>query len=219
MRNLMAKPDKAQHGFTLIELMIALAIFAVLSAMTYGGLRAVLNARNHSDQQAERLATLQTALMIIGRDIEQATPRSIRDVSNGGQPAMMGGGNNTASVTGSMLEFTRTGWRNPAGRTRSNLQRVGYTVQNKQLLRMTWTALDQAPNQLPQTMVLLDKVNGLEVRFLDQQMRWQLLWPLATADTAAQVILPRAVEVSIDVEGWGRIPRLFGVAGTGGKTG
>ena len=215
----MAKPDKAQHGFTLIELMIALAIFAVLSAMTYGGLRAVLNARNHSDQQAERLATLQTALMIIGRDIEQATPRSIRDVSNGGQPAMMGGGNNTASVTSSMLEFTRTGWRNPAGRTRSNLQRVGYTVQNKQLLRMTWTALDQAPNQLPQTMVLLDKVNGLEVRFLDQQMRWQLLWPLATADTAAQVILPRAVEVSIDVEGWGRIPRLFGVAGTGGKTG
>lgn len=219
MRNLMAKPHKVQHGFTLIELMIALAIFAVLSAMTYGGLRAVLNARNHSDQQAERLATLQTALMIIGRDIEQATPRSIRDVSNGGQPAMMGGGNNTASVTSSMLEFTRTGWRNPAGRTRSNLQRVGYTVQNKQLLRMTWTALDQAPNQLPQTMVLLDKVNGLEVRFLDQQMRWQLLWPLATADTAAQVILPRAVEVSIDVEGWGRIPRLFGVAGTGGKTG
>ena len=84
---------------------------------------------------------------------------------------------------------------------------------------MTWTALDQAPNQLPQTMVLLDKVNGLEIRFLDQQMRWQLLWPLATTDTAAQVILPRAVEVSLDVEGWGRIPRLFSVAGTGGKAG
>ena len=116
----MAKSNKTQHGFTLIELMIALAIFAVLSAMTYGGLRAVLNARNQSDQQAERLATLQTALVIMGRDIEQATPRSIRDVGNGGQPAMMGGGNNTASVSGSMLEFTRTGWRNPAGRTRSN---------------------------------------------------------------------------------------------------
>ena len=74
----MAKSNKTQHGFTLIELMIALAIFAVLSAMTYGGLRAVLNARNQSDQQAERLATLQTALVIMGRDIEQATPRSIR---------------------------------------------------------------------------------------------------------------------------------------------
>jgi general secretion pathway protein J len=211
------RSDNTQHGFTLIELMIALAIFAVLSAMTYGGLRAVLNARNHSEQQAERLASLQTALLIIGRDIEQTTPRAIRDVGNGNQPAMMGGGTNTASITGSMLEFTRTGWRNPAGRARSNLQRVAYTVQNKQLLRMTWAALDQAPSQLPQTTVLLDKVNALEVRFLDQQMRWQLLWPLATTDTAAQVILPRAVEVSIDVEGWGRIPRLFSVAGTGGK--
>lgn len=211
--------DKKQHGFTLIELMIALAIFAVLSAMTYGGLRAVLNARNHSDQQTERLAALQTALVVMGRDIEQATPRSIRDIGSGGQPAMMGGGNNTASASGAMLEFTRSGWRNPAGRARSNLQRVAYTVQNKQLLRMTWMALDQAPNQLPQTTVLLDKVNGLEIRFLDQQMRWQLLWPLATTDTAAQVILPRAVEINIDVEGWGRIPRLFGVAGTGAKAG
>ena len=208
-----------QRGFTLLELMLALAIFAVLSAMVYGGLRAVLNAHAQSGQQAERLATLQTALMIIGRDIEQAVPRSIRDVSNGSQPAMMGGGNNTASVTGSMLEFTRTGWRNPAGRARSNLQRVAYTVQNQQLLRMTWAALDQTPGQLPQTMVLLDQVNRLEIRFLDQQMRWQLLWPLATGDNTAQVILPRAVEVSIDVAGWGRIPRLFSVAGTGGKTG
>lgn len=219
MNNRMTGSDRTQHGFTLIELMIALAIFAVLSAMVYGGLRAVLNARNQSDQQAERLATLQTAMVIIGRDIEQATPRPIRDVSNGNQPAMMGGGNNTANLTGSMLEFTRTGWRNPAGRARSNLQRVAYTVQNKQLVRMTWTALDQAPNQLPQTTVLLDRVNKLEVRFLDQQMRWQLLWPLATTDNTSQVILPRAVEINIDLEDWGRIPRLFGVAGTGRKTG
>lgn len=195
--------------------MIALAIFAVLSAMTYGGLRAVLNARAHSDQQAERLSALQTALVLISRDLEQTTPRSIRDAGNRGQPAMMGGGNNTASTTGAMIEFTRTGWRNPAARARSNLQRVAYTVQNKQLLRLTWAALDQPPNQQPQTMVLLDKVNGLEVRFLDQQMRWQLLWPLATTDNASQVALPRAVEVSIDVEGWGRIPRLFHIAGSG----
>ena len=67
-------------GFTLIELVVALAIFALLSVMAYSGLRLVLDARERTAQQAERLATLQLAFTVIGRDLEQ--PSTARCVTN-----------------------------------------------------------------------------------------------------------------------------------------
>ncbi|MEQ6340862.1 MAG: type II secretion system minor pseudopilin GspJ [Gammaproteobacteria bacterium] len=200
---------KARQGFTLIELVVALAIFAVVSALVYGGLRSVLDTRNRVEEQAARLAGLQTAFVLMARDAEQATARRIRDDAGGPQPAMRGA---TSNGNGA-LEFTRTGWNNPAGRARSTLQRAGYLVRDGKLLRVAWTMLDRGPGDRPQETVLLDKVKGFEMRFLDPQMKWQLQWPLATTDNSSQVMLPRAIEVSVDVEGWGRIPRLFRVPG------
>jgi general secretion pathway protein J len=200
---------KSQQGFTLIELVVALAIFAVVSALVYGGLRSVLDTRNRVEEQAARLAALQTAFVLMARDAEQAAARRIRDDAGGLQPAMRG----ATSGGNSALEFTRAGWNNPAGRARSTLQRVAYSVRDGKLLRLTWAMLDRAPEDRPQETVLLDKVKGFEMRFLDPQMKWQLQWPPATTDNSAQVMLPRAIEVSIDVEGWGRIPRMFRVPG------
>lgn len=201
---------KSPQGFTLIELVVALAIFAVVSVLVYGGLRSVLDTRNRTEEQATRLAGLQTAFVLMARDIEQAAARRIRDDAGGLLPAMRG----ATSSGNSALEFTRAGWNNPAGRARSNLQRVGYLVRDGKLLRVAWTMLDRGPGDRPQETVLLDKVKGFEMRFLDPQMQWQLQWPLATTDSSSQIMLPRAIEVSIDVEGWGRIPRLFRVPGS-----
>jgi len=200
---------KSRQGFTLIELVVALAIFAVVSALVYGGLRSVLDTRNRAEEQATRLAALQTAFVLMARDIEQAAARRIRDDAGGPLPAMRG----ATSSGNSALEFTRAGWNNPAGRARSTLQRVAYSVRDGKLLRLTWAMLDRAPGDRPQETVLLDKVKGFEMRFLDPQMKWQLQWPPATTDNSSQVMLPRAIEVSIDVEGWGRIPRMFRVPG------
>ncbi|MEW6353105.1 MAG: type II secretion system minor pseudopilin GspJ [Pseudomonadota bacterium] len=195
-------------GFTLLELLVAVAIFAVLAAMAYGGLRNALDTRARVEQQAAQLAALQLAFTLMERDIEQAVNRKIRDNYDSEQPAMRG-----VEQGEPLLEFTRTGWRNPGLAARSGLQRVAYAVKDQQLLRSTWVALDRAPNSAPQDAVLLENVNAVEVRFFDAKFAAQRQWPLI--DRASNTVtepLPRAVEFSIDVEGWGRITRLFRVA-------
>ena len=93
------------RGFTLLELLVALAIFAVLSALAYGGLKSMLDAKNQVAAEAEKLARLQTALAMIERDLEQATARPIRDQFGERQPAMT-----ATSGHDQVVEWTRNGW-------------------------------------------------------------------------------------------------------------
>lgn len=190
-------------GFTLLELLVALLIFAVLAVMAYGGLQVVLDAQKRTETQSARLAELQTFFAILNRDIEQMIDRGIRD--NYGEPR--------ASLVGdrSSIEFTHTGWRNPGGFARSNMQRVAYVIDDNKIVREGWQVLDRAQNSAPITNALLNDVNEIEIRFLDQDLQWQLQWPVLGAGSTTTPGLPRAVEIVVDVEGWGRITRLFGV--------
>lgn len=197
-------PYHRNNGFTLLELLVALLIFAVLAVMAYGGLQVVLDAQKRTESQAMHLAELQTFFAILNRDIEQMIDRGIRDNY----------GNVQASLVGdrSALEFTRTGWRNPAGFARSHMQRVAYVINDEKIVRQGWQVLDRAQNSAPVENALLDHVNELEIRFLDQNLQWQPEWPVSSASSVKAPGLPRAVEVVVDIEGWGRITRLFGVA-------
>lgn len=200
----MTRAKAPQRGFTLIELMVALALFAVLSVMAYGGLRTVLDQREHAAAQAERLGELQIAMLTIGRDVQQALNRPVRDEFGDRGVAMEG--------SGAQIEFTRGGWRNPSGLQRSELQRVGYLVEDEELRRLSWQVLDRAQGAEPRAAVLLGGVQTLELRFLDDQGEWREFWPPPGTDPLTSSALPRAVEVSIETERWDRITRLFPVA-------
>lgn len=197
-------------GFTLLELLVSLAIFAVLATIAYSALNSVLTARKVVEAKGERLAELQTALMVMERDVEQAVPRPVRDELGDSEPALGGGGTGTV-----VLALSRDGWRNPLGVARSNLQRVAYAFHDGQLLRESWSILDRAPDTQAYSEVLLDKVTAVDVRFLGADGQWAGYWPPQTAATQPGAVPPppRAVEVSLDVEGWGRITRLFRVPG------
>ena len=112
----------SQRGFTLIELLVALLVFAVMSVLAYGGLRSVLDASAGAGAHADRLASLQRTFMALARDVEQLADREIRDEYGDRQPALRVGADER------LLELTRAGWRNPAGQTRSTLQRVAYRL-------------------------------------------------------------------------------------------
>lgn len=192
-------------GFTLLELLVALAVFAVLSVMAYSGLRSVLDAKQTTDAHAARLTELQSALMMIGRDVSQAVPREIRDEYGDTQPALVG-----ASTGESVLELTRAGWDNPAGEPRSTLQRVAYGVEDDALMRASWRVLDRAPDSEPYRFALLQDVASVTVRFMDKDRQWQEQWPPDTrGETQPAAPLPLAVEVEIELNDWGVIRRLY----------
>ncbi len=193
-----------QAGFTLLELLIALAIFAVLSSLAYGSLRSALFNREQSQQRTEQLARLQMAFLFISRDLEQVVNRPVRNTYGDIQPALF-----TPQQT-YRLEFTRAGWNNPARTRRSTLQRVAYSVDEGELIRHSWWMLDRTDEKPALSQPLLDGVKEIELRFLDNKNKWNKEWPPLNMDEETKPPpLPLAIEITLELQEWGRIRRLF----------
>lgn len=197
-------------GFTLLELLVALSIFAVLALLAYGGLTSMLNTRAQADEHAEALRELQLAYRTLERDIEQYVPRSVRDEYGQEHPAISAG-----MEIGAALELTHGGWRNPAEQPRSTLQRVAYSVQDDTLVRSVWMSLDRPADAKPAEQELLRGVAELQLRLLDANDTWQERWPPAGQITpppgtpVPAAPPPRAVEMVLKTERWGELRWLF----------
>lgn len=190
-------------GFTLLELLVALAIFGLLATMSYSGLQTVMTQQSLTAVAADRLSELQKLYLVMQRDIEQVVLRPIRDEYGDVQPAFLGG---------ETLQLTRAGWRNPTGRQRSALQRVAYAYEEQELVRYTWSVLDRAQDTEPLVQPLSEAVEALQIRYLGADDEWKEQWPdaQAVADPAIDPAdLPRVVEVTIEHEMYGPVVWLF----------
>ena len=195
-------------GFTLLELLVALAIYGLLAAMSYGGLQAVLNQQWHTEQAADRLGELQKMYLLMQRDIEQVVPRLVRNEFGDLQQPLVGGDS---------LRLTRGGWRNPAGRQRSTLQRVGYAYEEQQLVRYAWSVLDRAQDSEPLKQPLTEDVERMQLRYLDGNDVWKEQWPDTSGFVGTDVAvdrtelpeLPKALEVTIEHKTFGTLVWLF----------
>lgn len=195
-------------GFTLLEIIVAVAIFGIVSAVAYSGLNAVLNTQSETRQHAERLNALQRALTLIETDFEQAAPRSVRDRYGDRQPALQG------NVDG--VNLTRAGHLNPMGQPRSAFQRIGYRLnEDGQLVRRTWTGLDQPIDPSPHDAVLLDHVDAFSVTYTTgPDSDWVEQWPPTGAQIPNQV-LPLAVKVTLKLPEYkGEIVRILRIPGS-----
>lgn len=199
---------RRQNGFTLLELLVALTVFALLSAMVYGGQMAVIKAKEATERQAGQLKRLQTAMLMFERDIGQLVLRAVRDDFGDSQPPMV-----SADMGDYLLSLTRAGWENPLNQPRSTLQRVAYGLEDEMLLRYSWAMLDRAQGSEPDKVVLLEQVRAFKLRFLDQNHEWQEQWPARSADNAALLAMPLAVELTLELDEWGSFRRLIPTAG------
>lgn len=198
------------RGFTLLEILVAIAIFGLMAAMAYGGLGAVIQTRDQLDDAQLRLAAMQKAFYRLQADLELAQERPIRDAF----------GTELASLTyldTQGLEFTRGGLRNPIGLPRSSLERVAYVIEDnqetkkKELRRRRWPVLDRANDTAFVETVLLEEVEEVEWRFLDEGDEWQTQWPPISNDPATTAGLPRAVEMTLTTKDYGKLRYLFGL--------
>jgi len=201
------KRRKASRGFTLLELLVSLAIFSLIAVMAYGGLETVLTQQARTGENAESLAALQKTYLIMQRDIEQIVPRPIRDEYGDSQPALIGS---------TLFQFTRGGWDNPANRPRSTLQRVGYSLQDQQLMRYAWMVLDRAQDSAPVQQPLVSDIKSMQVRYLDQTGNWQEQWPPQQTGGTPGVNptdFPRAIEITLEHARFGTLVWLFQLPG------
>lgn len=156
---------RQQKGFTLLELVIAMAVFAVIMIMVMGGLNIVLKSQDQVSAKAKRLGELQMAVVVLVRDLNQIIERPVR--------------NNAGDLTGVItinpkdlirLEFTSGGNVNPNQMyQRSTLQRIGYGLDNENLIRFSWPVLDRVTETQMLRRHVLGGVVGFDAEFLNNK--------------------------------------------------
>jgi general secretion pathway protein J len=205
------------RGFTLIELLVALSITALIMAIAYGGLGALSRQANSSRDTMLRLRQVQLAMDILSRDFAQLEPRPVRDGLGSTSPALLAGPSNVPPI-----EFTRGGWGNPLGTTRSTEERVAYSLEDGKLMRSWWPELDGQAQVVPAKEVLLTDVSSIKFQYMDGTSKsFQDIWPPTqtappSAGTHAQAqvgaALPVAVSITVTLKDLGDITRIVEVA-------
>jgi general secretion pathway protein J len=223
---------RGQRGFTLVELLVALFIAAVMFAIGYGAIRQALASHEALKDQQAHLLELQNAVRVMEQDFVQLAPRPVRQPvgDEPAQPALAGGAlgtqaalsSATTTTTGALpiVAFTRTGWANPRGLQRTGLQRVAYFLENGTLRREHWSVLDPTLASTTTRRDLLTHVKAVTIRYMDVNHQWQDQWPPATNTTLISQALeatlrerPLAVEITLDSEDWGKVVRIVEIAG------
>jgi len=190
-----------RSGFTLIEMVIAVAIFAVISALAFGGLNAVVNGQESLKNSTQQLKQLQLAFRYLERDLTHFINRPIRDNFGDLQGAIIGDEN-------TVLTFSHSAWRNPANLVRSKIQRVTYEYADNTLTRHTWAHLDGAAPEESFDAKLLENVESITLRYLQGDNSWHTTWPPLNNSNQA-ILPPKTLEITIKYENWEEIKRLF----------
>lgn len=182
-------------GFTLIEVLVAMAVFSVLAVIAYKGVERMTLTKQALDVENRRWRDLTLVMGRFEEDLGQVVNRPWRDEGGLTQPALRGGAGGVDS-NGAQLELVRF----DGGR----LIHLGYRLREGRLEMLLWDSLDLAPRTEPQVLKLLDGVERIDLRFLDMGGQWQLSWPQGSY--AYQ--LPRGVEVKLTLANGHTLQRL-----------
>jgi general secretion pathway protein J len=190
---------KHERGFTLIEILIALFIFTIVSFLLMSSLRTIITAQSRTEEKALRLRDVQMAFLFMSRDIEQALNRPILNASGKEDAAFIG--------KEKTFQLTHTGFANPLGVVRrSNLQRTIYTCNENVVERQVFPVLDQAPETKADVRTLLTNVTEARFQYLDHHGHLADKWPINNGEDQP---LPRGVKISLTLARWGNISQVY----------
>ena len=180
----------AQQGFTLIELLVALSIFAMLAAAGVLLLGNAVSAQGAVKRHLDGQGDMTRVVALIDQDMAQALPRISRTESGLLAPAFF---SRPPSDEAPFLHFVRGGWSNPDDVPRASVQKVEYWLRGGRLERRGYPMVDGAAGDEPA--LLLDDVRALSVAFREPGGEWIDLWqrdrPLAMP-VAMRMVVTRA---------------------------
>ena len=203
---------RAHRGFTLIEVLIAMAITAMVATLAFASLDSTLDSAEALREQGERISEINRAWNLLSRDLSHFVDRPVRNEFGAVVPAMLGG-----ERVDQQIAFTRVGWFNTLGRQRSHMQRVRYVLEDTTLYREQFQVLDRTNESEPQRVALLENVNLMEFRFLAESIEippneietenWPETWGLDGGQGINTA--PEAVEVRLELDDWGEVRWLY----------
>jgi len=198
---------KKSHGFTLLEILVALIIFGLMSVLAYRGLTSVLQSRDHLAQENRKWRGVSMLFARIEQDLNQLANRPVRDANNliaapfVAQPQVR-------SEQEAMLAFTRMGYPEQASALAGPV-RTGYRLRGDIVEQLLWPAPDAAPRAVPAANGLLDQVVVLEFQYLDASGAWHAQWPLPNNKD----VFPAALQVVLGLKSGERVVRMFALPG------
>lgn len=191
-----------QRGFTLMEMLVALGIFAVIGVLSSQLLRQTIDVSEVLMDRGDRLVELQRAMNVMSRDFQQIVARTVRD-EFGDQS-----GHIELDQFG-VLKFTRMGWSNLLNRPRSTLQRVEYVLIDGVLIRRYWPVLDRTESTEPIDQELLTEIEELEFMVIDANNVDQSSWPPLMNNIDGTEPVAVAIQLNMNVEPFGEVSRLW----------
>ena len=187
-----------QLAFTLFEMVVAVAIFAVMGAIAYPGLSEMAKTGQIVSESNQRISDLQFAVSYLNRDWLQVSRRKIRN--------RYGDEESNVMIEENTITFTRAGRSNLLQQNRSSLQRVRYSLLEKKLIRQHWLSLDQGIAEEPFTTVLLNDIEAFEINFIDGSEKKIENWPAIESVGTGK---PIALSFVLELEGLGQIQRIL----------
>lgn len=207
--NRQISPRRREQGFTLMEVLIAVSITAIIGLGVWQVLSSVISSRDRVDAAADQFDQLQRALLLLERDITQAVNRPARNLYGDTEPSL------TSRNDAFDLILTRQGWRNPLGARRSGLQRVAYEFTGEELRRRYWLTVDQGQEDDSRDLLLVSNLKTFDVEFLNEERSWVAEWPTQdalnnlTGNNVGALPMPLGIRVSLEHERFGELSRLY----------
>jgi general secretion pathway protein J len=199
-----------ERGFTLLEILVATVILAVMGLMAYRAVSEAQVAVSVADRHMDRLRQAQRAVHLLVTDFRTLSPRPVRETIGDGFRAALLRDPNAISL----VELSHGGWPNGAGTPRGTVQRVTYRLEEGKLIREYWTVADPTLATPPVKRELLDRVERIEIRYMNSSREWIAQWPPFgnTADFGFS-LRPLAVEITLVLSDYGELRRIVEVPG------
>jgi general secretion pathway protein J len=204
---------RRERGFTLVEMLIAIAIFGVVAAIAHRTLDAALVTRARVTDEYRQWREVVRAMASIQRDIEALEPRPVRLATGEVAPALVGLAARDRANERSIqpaLALTRAGEPGASGRALAP-RRVAYRVRENALELLTWPALDQSSGGVPDVVVVANGIAALALRYRDVAGRWEEAWPptpvsgwkpLAVPEVQVSTLQDAPLPVGVEVTLW-----------------